>query len=268
MRVARFVLSFLLILASSPRLNSQQSTTTPQRDQQAVAIISASLSSMGVSGYSQGAPQTTSGVAVQDSLAMGTVSLWDGMSGSITLKTKGIGLVRSDFSINGNQTAVVANNGSGYVTQGGGKSNLPLWVTKYRRAGHSPVFSRMADYAQPNTNITYVGLETIAGASVHHIRISSLPTDGTPVAAEYLISEFHMFIDAASMLPVKTLSFDLSAGAMQNRVPIETYFSDYRSIQGILVPFRVTRYLRGQKQMDIVLTSVQLNVGLSSADFQ
>lgn len=241
---------------------------TPQQDPQAATILRGSLSAMGAWGYLQGTLQTTSGVSVQDSLAKGTVSLWDGTSSSITLKTKGIGLVRSDLSMNGNETAVVANNGSGYVLRGGSKSNLPLWVTKYRRAGHIPVLSRMADYAQPNTKLTYVGLETIAGASVHHIRISSLPTDGTPPDLEDLISEFHVFIDATSMLPVKTLSFDLSAGAMQNRVPIETYFGDYRSIQGILVPFRVTRYLRGQKQMDIVLTSVQLNVGLSNADFQ
>ncbi len=47
MRVARLVLSFLLIIASSPRVNSQQSVVTPQRDPQAVAAIQNALAAMG-----------------------------------------------------------------------------------------------------------------------------------------------------------------------------------------------------------------------------
>ncbi|MGB4783473.1 MAG: hypothetical protein WAQ77_02065 [Candidatus Acidiferrum sp.] len=44
----RFVLSFLLILASSPRLNSQQATSTqPQRDPQALAVLQQAITVMG-----------------------------------------------------------------------------------------------------------------------------------------------------------------------------------------------------------------------------
>jgi hypothetical protein len=223
---------------------------------------------MGVSGYPQGTPQTTSGVAVQDSVATGTISLWDGTNGTITIKTKGLVLLHNDITINGNQTTTVTNGSSGYILKSGVKTAVPIWITKHKRPEHIPVFSRMADYAQPNTAITYVGQESIAGASVHHIRISSTPMDDTPPDLEDLISEFHVFVDATSMLPVKTLSFDLSPLAMQNRAPIETYFSDYRSVGGILVPFRRTRFLGGHMQMDVVLTAVQLNVGLPMSDFQ
>jgi hypothetical protein len=228
---------------------------SPQRDSQALSVVSQSLSSMGASG-------------IQDSVSTGTITLWDGTSGTITMKTRGVGVSRSDLSIGSNQITTVTNNGAGYVLQGGTKSNLPIWVAKYSRAQHIPQLSRMAEYAQPNTNVTYVGLETVAGASAHHIRISSLPTDDTPADLEDLISEFHVFVDASTMLPVKTLSFDLSPQAMQNREPIETYYSDYRQVGGILVPFHMTRYLKGQKQADIVFSSVQLNMGLAMSDFQ
>jgi hypothetical protein len=263
----RFFWLVTVLFAWVPVSSAQQHAPV-QVDPQAVAVVNQSLVAMGIGSYVQGIPQTTAGVAIQDSLATGTVFLWDGTSGTITTKTKGLGLLRTDININGNQTTTVSNSGSGYVIQGGTKSSLPVWLTKYRRAGHVPVFSRMADYAQPTTNITYVGLEAVNGASVHHIRISSIPTDGTPANVESLISEFHVFVDATSLLPVKTLSFDLSPLAIQNRVPIETYYTNYQSVNGVLVPFHITRYFRGQTQMDIVLTGVQFNVGLPNTDFQ
>ncbi len=47
MRVARFVLSFLLVFASSPRLNSQQSVAAVQRDPEALALLTQVLASAG-----------------------------------------------------------------------------------------------------------------------------------------------------------------------------------------------------------------------------
>ncbi len=47
MRVARFVLSFLLLFFSSPRLNSQQPTTAAQRDTQAVAAVQTAITAQG-----------------------------------------------------------------------------------------------------------------------------------------------------------------------------------------------------------------------------
>jgi len=49
MRVARLVFSFLLILPSSPRLKSQQSTALQQRDPQAVSVLQQAISAMGTS---------------------------------------------------------------------------------------------------------------------------------------------------------------------------------------------------------------------------
>ena len=265
-RVLVVILAVVLALACALALAQQ--TQPAHVDAQAVTAVSQSLSSMGISGYTQGVPQTTAGVAIQDSVATGTVSLWDGTSGTITVKTKGLALLRTDMNINGTQTTTVTNNGSGYVVQAGTKSVLPVCVTHYRRCGTIPVLSRMADYTQPNTNLIYVGLETLNGSSVHHIQTTSVPTDGTPADVESLISEFHVFLNTTTQLPVKTLSFDQSPVAIQNRIPIETYYNNYQSVNGVLVPFHITRYHRGQVQMDIVLTSVQFNVGVSVTDFQ
>ncbi len=77
-----------------------------------------------------------------------------------------------------------------------------------------------------------------------------------------------MFIDAQSLLLVKTLSFDFSPEVIENRSPVETYYNDYRPESGLLVPHTLTRYVAGQKFCEITITSVQFNVGLSDTDFQ
>src|ERR1700686_851939 len=47
MRVARVVLSFILVFVSSPRLSSQQTTSTPQRDPRAISVLSQLVTATG-----------------------------------------------------------------------------------------------------------------------------------------------------------------------------------------------------------------------------
>src|SRR6266404_4133071 len=54
MRVARLLLTLIIVFSSSPRVNSQQSLTVPVRDAQAVAILQSALASLG--GTAQTAP--------------------------------------------------------------------------------------------------------------------------------------------------------------------------------------------------------------------
>ena len=82
----------------------------------------------------------------------------------------------------------------------------------------------MADYLNPNLQAQYVGLENVNGTPAHHLRLSMLPTDGTPVQIEDLTSEFHVWIDQSSLLVVKTRSFDFSPETPQNRSPVDIYF--------------------------------------------
>ena len=79
MRVARVVLSLVLILASSPCLKSQQSTAAPQRGPVAVAILRQSIAAMANS-------------APADSSASGTIIIVEGsttQSGTIQILTRG-----------------------------------------------------------------------------------------------------------------------------------------------------------------------------------
>jgi hypothetical protein len=212
---------------------------------------------------------TSSGVAIQDSVATGSISFADGQKGTLRIETKGLNRQRFELTIGTTEITTIYNSGTGYSAQGSSpRRRLPVWVSQYRRPEHIPALSRIADYQQPTSALRYAGLETLSGISVHHIKLTSAPTDSTPAEIENLISEFHAFIDSHSYLVVKTITFDFSPEVMENRSKVETYFSDYRNVNGLLVPYRVTRYVEGQLYSDFVLTNVALNVGVSDADFQ
>lgn len=146
---------------------------------------------------------------ISDAVLQGNYSDPSGLTGTITLKCKGNSHLRHEISLNGSQQTLLVTQGIGRAVQDGNSQNLPFWVTKYLRPDYIPAFSRLSGFI-PNTQIVYVGLETLPDRSLHHIRLSSIPTDNTPPAVEDKMSEYHVFIDSHSGLLFKTLSFAFS----------------------------------------------------------
>ena len=253
MRFRRFVLPIVILLPAIP-LRAQ---VVPQRDPQAISLLAQSLAvNAGAAGR------------VQDSVAEGTVAWLDGTTSPIILKTKGQDGLRYEFSSGGVQTVSVFSGGRGHTSRNGDRRNLPPWATAYLRSMHIPAFSRLGDFARGGMNVIYVGLEDVNGQPAHHIRLFASPADQTPPEIEEIISDFHLFLDARSLLIVKTLSYDYSPDVIENRTLVETYLEDYRAVGGLAVPHRITRFIYGQEQMRIILTSVRLNVGLPDSEFQ
>ncbi len=235
----------------------QLSAQQPTRDPQALSILLQSHAVLGASG-----------VGVTDSLAEGSIVCSDGSEGTITLKTKGPNRLRSEVNFGYRQVISVFRDGRGRQTADGQDRQLPIWVTKYYKPFHLPAFSRLADFLQTNTNVEYVGITEVIGHPAHQVRLTAQPTGNSPAHIEEQVSEFHVFIDAQSLLLLKTLSFDFSPEIVENRSPVETYFSDYRSVEGLLVPHKIVRYVDGQKQCETSLSVVRLNVGISDSEFQ
>ena len=254
------LVSALVVLVITPFADAHRPQTIPShvtnvsRDESALALIQQSLSVMGVP-------------VSQDfgTIAKGTVTDQDGNVSSLTIETLGTGKARHDL---GSDLTSVVNGGNGFLVMNGKRSKLPVWMTRFSRPEHLPSLSLMADYSDPNLQVQYIGLENVNGKPAHHLRLSMLPTDGLPVQLADLISEFHVFIDSASMLVVKTRTFDFSPYSPQNRTPVETFFSDYRQQDGALVPFHLVRYLVNQKDSETTFTSISLNASVPDSDFQ
>jgi len=89
---------------------------------------------------------------------------------SASFKSKGPERLVRELNLNGHVQRLVVKQGSGHAVHDGKIQSLALWVTQYQRADIVPSCSRLAEHVKPNTNVAYVGVENIGGASAYHIR--------------------------------------------------------------------------------------------------
>ena len=74
-----------------------------------------------------------------------------------------------------------------------------------------------------------------------------------------LLGSYDLHIDPASNLPSSLSYFvhpDDNAGI---NIPVVVDYSDYRSINGVSIPFHVQRYLNGTLFLDIALSNAEVN---------
>src|ERR1051326_2721730 len=121
-----------------------------------------------------------------------------------------------------------------------------------------PALSSLASANNPNEILSYVGLETLNGSSVQHIRSV---WSGQP------LSTMDFYLDATTLLPVE---IDFNAHPDDNmavNVSFQILFSDYQNVGGALVPYHVQELLSGTVLLDFTASSAALNTGLSDSLF-
>jgi hypothetical protein len=67
------------------------------------------------------------------------------------------------------------------------------------------------------------------------------------------------FYDKKSGLRVKTI-------AQQGQMSVTTLYSDYRSVEGVLYPFKL-KQSAGPQSFDIIVSSVEVNKGIDDTVF-
>jgi|SRR5579859_168683 len=253
MRAARLVLSFVLILSSSPQLSSQQSPTTVTRDPQALSILTQCSSAMGASS------------TAPDIYAVGTItpSNPQNPSASVVLKSIGTDRVRSEINLPSGQQIYVLNNGRGFSLISRLKKYLPTHSTLYSRPEHLSAFACGIDLTRLNVGVSYVSTETLRASPVHHLVFAA----ASPDPLQKLISEFHIYLDTKSLRVVKTANWVFAPDAIQNRSLWETYYDNYLSVGGVLFPMHIQHFLAGTQFDDWNFASVRTDVPISQNDF-
>jgi len=61
---------------------------------------------------------------------------------------------------------------------------------------------------------------------------------------------------------VRTRTFIFSPEIVENRSPVDFYFTDYRYLGDVLVPHQIRRYVSEQLDSQWTVEKVQFNVGL------
>ena len=115
------------------------------------------------------------------------------------------------------------------------------------------LFNREANWKASYQKVECTGVEDVNGKPAYKVIVT--PKTGKPITR---------FYDKASHLEVKELR--TQAGPM-GEITVESYPSDYKAVNGVLMPFTVTQKVLGQS-VEIKMNEVQQNVDLPADTFK
>ena len=265
MRFPRLVSFSLALLLNSAPLLSQQPSPTAQRDPQATTVINLALNAAGgIAALSQ----------IQDYTGSGTIVYsWadSQVQGSVTVKGRGLAQFRLDATLPAGVRSFIVSNGTGSLRELDG-TTTPIPYYQAVNFGSSVVFPLvhlLAALLNTSTNITYQGLVTRAGHQVHDIRVQGLSAPAaTTAGVQANIPAQDFFIDSSTFQLISTLGKAYPKDGSLSAAPAEVQFSDYRQVNGILLPFAVTTLIAGQSASAIQLNQVTFNNNLTDSDFR
>jgi hypothetical protein len=167
------------------------------------------------------------------------------------------------------KTVVSANSdGQGFASvNGGSKSVVPRWISKFQRNDLFPLLSIGRDLTRNEVSIEYLGEEDLRGRRVHHIRIWSQSFADLDGASVQRLSEFHLYLDKQTLLVAKTARNIFSPETYTNYAQLETLYDRYELGAGIPVPHKIEHFVSGPKVDEITIQDVQ-QTALNAADFK
>ncbi len=122
-------------------------------------------------------------------------------------------------------------------------------------AEDAALVNRLQTLAEADSPVELLGRGDVDGTAAWRLRV--VPSDGPPEI---------WFLDVTSGLELKreSLTFDVFSGAIE--MPMETYWSDFRTVDGIKVPFREERHF-GTRYHVYVVKTARINPPLDPARF-
>jgi hypothetical protein len=261
MRRTRLALLLILALISQFTLAQQTSappaTQTPLRDPQALSLLQGAIVGMG-------------GSVPNDSVATATVVIQAGSStqnGTAQFLTRGADQSSEEIVTADSDRTLIYSRDLGAEQSQGILQVSPLELVSTRQSPIFPLPLLANILNNQDSTLQYVGLETIDGASYQHIRTWNTyasTADRQPLS-EFTVRD--IWLNASSGLPWR-ISYNLRAGrGSPPRQPIQVTYGDFRRVGGILFPYLTLRSLNGTPWMTIVIQKVQLNTGLTDANF-
>jgi hypothetical protein len=217
----------------------------------------------------------TGGTQISDLTLTGSV-IWtagsDTESGTAALKALGATESRMDLVLTGGTHSEIRDASTGTA--------LGQWILPGNSSGYfspencftDPVwfFPALGSLtAGPSVVLLYVGQETHNGVTVQHIQSHStasaqLPPPGPTVQQ---LSTVDFYLDSDTLLPSAVVFNSHPDTDASTNILIEIDFSGYQTNGGLMVPQRIQRYLQGTLAVDMSITGVTVNSGLTMSEF-
>jgi hypothetical protein len=209
----------------------------------------------------------------RDFVMQGSISLKDGENteqGTVTIKLSGTSKSRIDYSLPSKTASYVLNGGDGREIREGRVTRLSRHATLNARTPHLPILSELSEIGDPAYKLTMAGPATLEGRSVLHVRVErdfrGRPAEKAKILSELAAVDF--FFDPATFHLLKRSQVGASMVNLKQTWLVEYTYSDYRVVAGVAVPHLITQYVNGQVVSEIKVTRVEVNSGVSPADFE
>jgi hypothetical protein len=257
----RFAVPLILLLAS---VSSAQSP--PQSDPQAVALATQAMTAV------------TNGVAISDVTLSGN-AVWtsgtDSESGTVTAYGKTNAESRLDLVLSSGNRSELRNSADGspqgaWINTSGQSTPSALQNCWTDAVWFFPALTSLSTVnPDPTLVLIYIGQETQNGRSVQHIQSYHYVASKFPKMTTFAqqMSTVDYFLDSQTFVPMSiTFNAHPDDDATTN-ISVEVDFSNYQLVNGVLVPFHVTKLWQGNRLLDFNVTSVVVNSGLPDSLF-
>jgi hypothetical protein len=215
----------------------------------------------------------TGGNTISDVTLMGTVTWIAGSDiekGTASLSALGQRESRVEFALtNGNRIEIrdaqTGTTRGKWIAPSGASGKLAFHNCQTDAVWFFPALSSLA----PNSNIalSYIGDESLNGKSVHHIHSHALQAGTHLTSWVKELSGMDFYLDAATLRP-SAIKFDAHPdNNALDKIPIEVDYSDYRSINGIVLPTHIQKYVQGTLIVDLFISSAEFNTGVILSTF-
>ena len=278
MRSARFGLLLYTLLLNIPVWAQAPSSSPPQpsdpqavavvqttiiapKDLEAVTIVQSSLSTMGWQNLT----------ALQTAQAQGTLTLLGDspIDFPIILKSRGSKQERTELTSGKGVRLFLVNNGRGIIRYPDGSiKRLSDDNMVFQRTDYIPVLSLISEFDQSDIAVEHMADSTLGASAVHVVAVS-LYSGQSKQDAEKLQARTRMsyFIDAKTNLVLKTSQSNYTENDPSESQRLDTYFSDYRNVGGIMVPFHQEVLADDKPFLTVVFDSVSFGIAVQDSDF-
>jgi hypothetical protein len=177
----------------------------------------------------------------------------------------------SQFDFVEGGTHVVVNGAAGSVQDGSGKKRrMPAQSALSGGTWVLAASSLLLDWNLPTVDVQVTGRKSIAGEDCVGLAFTRKPQPAAGDAFAGLRRRdmpLTIWVSATSGLPLQADYSRIAADNHTAKLHESAQFSDYRNVNGVLLPFRQEILIEGQRTYTYDFTSVQVNQGLTDADF-
>jgi hypothetical protein len=250
--------------AVDPSTTSTTLTATPVRDSQALAILAQTANAAG------GANTIA---AIQDFVGTGLITYFSAdqeVQGSVTVKGMGANSFRLDASLPSGTRSWAVDAEQGFIKEEDGTiRSLSPGNALTLAAFTFPYLKIISALSDSSVTVQNLGLVQLNGRAAYQVQTQkNFPIATDPGSELSRLSAQTLFIDSLTFQIIEVRDFIEDANRSTDSYAHEMDFSDYREVDGLLLPFSITETIGSQQTLAIQFSSFAFNSGLTDGDFQ